>query len=216
MEKIKMSSPTYSMKRNIIPYWTYSKLLLSTNRLYPHRMTDVAKSFALNQIQSKSWLAEHLSMFSYDKNNDIWILGSWYGNVIVPLLNHYLKDCNIHLVDYDKEAIELSNVYCHKHLGLRNITYNHKDVNFDLQDLEADIIINTSCEHMLPMKDFNHKGLCAYQSNNYRKDSSHINCVDSIEEFIEQCDFKKVLYSGEKQFHEYDDEYKRFMIIGER
>ena len=136
MENEKMSSPTYSMKKNIIPYWTYSKLLLTTNRLHPHRMTDVAKSFALNQIQSKSWLVEHLSMH-YKKCNSVWVLGSWYGNVIVPLLKHYLRDCIIHLVDYDKEALELSNVYCYKHLGANNITYNHKDVNFDMQDLDC-------------------------------------------------------------------------------
>ncbi len=215
MEKIKMSLPTYSMKRNIIPYWTFSKLYFSAEYRYPHRVNDVVKSFVQNQIHAKTWLVENLAMYHKECKN-VWVLGSWYGNIIVPLLNHYLKEPFINLVEYDKEALELSRIYCFKYLGAKNIGYHNLDVNFDLQDLEADIIINTSCEHMLPMKEFNHKGLCAYQSNNYSKDQSHINCVESLEEFIEQCDFKKILFSGETQYHEYDDEYKRFMIIGER
>ncbi len=45
---------------------------------------------------------------------------------------------------------------------------------------------------------------------------AHINCVDSLEEFIEQTGIQDIYYSGEIPFHTYDDHHKRYMVIGER
>jgi hypothetical protein len=69
---------------------------------------------------------------------------------------------------------------------------------------------------MYPMKNFNLKGLCVLQSNNFREDVSHINCVDNLEEFKEQSGLTQIDYEGEIPFHHLKDNYKRFMLIGRK
>ena len=159
---------------------------------------------------AKSWLVEQLSMSpaASIKNKKIVILGSWYGTVLVPLLKYYLTDIsNIHLIDYDIEAMKIA-----KWMN-NDITTEVKDISFDIRDVKADIIINTSCEHMWHMKDINFEGLCAFQSNDFTQEDAHVNCVHSLEEFKEQTAITDVYYQGEKPFDEYND-CKRFMIIG--
>lgn len=200
------------MKQCPIKFWEWTNTFLFISQNYPHRMKDFAKSFSENQIYAKSWLVETLQMHSISdvKDKEIYILGSWYGTLLVPLLTKKIPHIKtIHLVDYDDEALVIA-----KNL-FPNVQTMQCDINFDLPDLiEADIIINTSCEHMLPMKDFNFNGLCIFQSNNFTPEKSHINCVDTLDEFIEQSGLTEIDFKGEIPFHRYDDEYKRFMVIG--
>ena len=121
---------------------------------------------------------------------------------------------------YDEETLKLAR-YVNRFNSLfasAKLEFECKDLNFDYDKIEADLIINCSCEHMYYMKDFDLKGTCVFQSNNFRKETAHINCVDSVEEFIEQSGIspENILYKGERPFHRWDDFHKRFMIIGNR
>lgn len=211
---------TSTMKRIPIPFWKYSKWLERLASDEPHRVSDFAKSFSENQVYAKSWLIERLMMhpFVNKKEKDIWILGSWYGTILVPLLMSKFPDIfRIHLVDFDEETLNIAERLWYTKTPFGNLIQTHcMDINFDFEQLEGDLIINTSCEHMLPMNEFDCKGLCAFQSNNFREEIAHINCVDSLEEFIEQTGIEDVYYSGEIPFHTYDDHHKRYMVIGER
>ena len=203
-------STTRTMHKFPIPFWKFSNAVLHVNHYYPHRIKDFAKSFSENQVMAKSWLVEQLSMSpaASIKNKKIVILGSWYGTVLVPLLKYYLTDIsNIHLIDYDIEAMKIAK-WMHN-----DVTTEVKDISFDIRDMKADIIINTSCEHMWHMKDINFEGLCAFQSNDFAQEDAHVNCVHSLEEFKEQTAITDVYYQGEKPFDDYND-CKRFMIIG--
>ena len=53
--------------------------------------------------------------------------------------------------------------------------------------------------------------LVCLQSNNYYEVDSHINCKDTLEDFIKSLPLKNIMYSGEKR---YKNEYDRFMVIG--
>ena len=184
--------------------------MLHVNYYYPHRVKDFAKSFSENQVMAKSWLVEHLAMSSAAsiKNKRITILGSWYGTVLVPLLRYYLKDISsITLIDYDKEAMKIAK-WMHE-----DIITEVKDISFDVKKVEADIIINTSCEHMWQMKDIEMNGLCAFQSNDFTQEDAHVNCVFSLAEFKEQTGITDIHYEGERPFDDYND-CKRFMLIG--
>ena len=64
-----------------------------------------------------------------------------------------------------------------------------------------DVLINTSCEHMFPMRRFR-------ELNKYE---DHINCVSGPEELAEQAELINVVYSGTKVL---DNGMKRFMVIG--
>ena len=81
-----------------------------------------------------------------------------------------------------------------------------------------DVLINTSCEHMFPMRRFRelNKKLSAnptyvLQSTNEDKYEDHINCVSGPEELAEQAEFVDIMYSGTKIL---DNGMERFMVIG--
>jgi len=56
---------------------------------YPHSLTDFIDSFSNNQVTCKKWLVLELIKILKNKpdfsTKKINILGSWYGNVLVPL-----------------------------------------------------------------------------------------------------------------------------------
>ena len=53
--------------------------------------------------------------------------------------------------------------------------------------------------------------LMCLQSNNYYEINSHINCHNTLEDFIKSLPLENILYAGEKR---HKDEYDRFMVIG--
>jgi len=206
---------TSTMEKIPIPFWEWSRWIAWLNNHMPHRVEDFAKSFSENQFYAKSWLVENLMMHNICsvKDKEVWILGSWYGTILVPLLYRKIPNIKtVHLVDYDAETLDLAKRIFRNY----NIKIHQYDINFDYPKIKGDLIINTSCEHMWPMKDYNFDGLCVFQSNNFREDTSHINCVDSLDEFIAQSGLSQIDYKGEIQFHKYDDIHKRFMVIGKK
>jgi len=209
------------MDRMIIPVWEWSDTLELIAHKYPHRYKDFAYSIRKNQWLAKSWLMEHLSMINEKENPVVWVLGSWYGTVIVPLINHYIPDAEeIHLFDYDEEVFEI----CHSlHAKWNKRIVRHcQDINFEIDvlksyDVQPDIVINTSCEHMWYMKDLllpNKDILYALQSNNFDLEAAHINIARSLEEFKYQCGLTNIEYEGFIPFHELEDHYKRWLLIG--
>lgn len=202
---------TYTMEKFPIPVEYWSEWTLMVHGLFHHRLEDFVKSYSENQIAAKSWLTEHLKMHTITDPHDkeVWILGSWYGTVLVPLIRSTLKNPKIHLVDYDQENLDIA-LRIHQ-----NIQTHCLDVSFDLPEIETDIIINTSCEHMYPMKDIPMHGLCFYHSNNFYEDHAHINCVDSVDELAEQSGIENP-EKHEMMFHRYDNHHKRYMVIGKR
>ena len=212
-----------TMNNMIVPVWEWSKALELIAHKYPHRYKDFAYSIRKNQWESKTWLMERLAVINNKENPIIWVLGSWYGSVIVPLISHYIPDFKqIHLFDYDKEVFEI----CHTlHQRWNNKIVRHNcDVNFEFSHFKyysdnelPDIIINTSCEHMYHMIDLEipkQDVLCAFQSNNFDLEPAHINISPDIDDFKEKCGLYFIEYEGEMPFHDEEDDYKRFLLIG--
>jgi hypothetical protein len=81
---------------------------------------------------------------------------------------------------------------------------------------DADIIINTSCEHITQeqydiwISGHPANSLLVLQSNDY-KIPEHVRISDNLEHFKSQCDIN-VLWAGELEL----PMYKRFMIVGRR
>jgi hypothetical protein len=82
---------------------------------------------------------------------------------------------------------------------------------------DADVIINTSCEHItqdqydLWISGLPHNSLLVLQSNNYYI-PEHVRPADNLAQFIEQSQLTTILFSGELE----TPLYKRFMIIGKK
>ena len=177
---------------------------------YPKRAVDIMQSFDLKQVKSKDWLAfelENCFMDNFHKINSqintIKVLGSWYGQVLyqsMSITNVPLSKYNFY--DIDKTTCDIGKMY------LPTAKFSNQDVT-EIEFSGSDkLIINTSCEHMQPI-DIK-KSFVALQSNNYFEVEDHINCVNDVEELIDQYDFKQIYYKGELDF----EKYKRFMVIG--
>ena len=77
---------------------------------YPHRLKDFVDSFSHNQVMCKKWLVseliEVLNQKSEAQRSKITILGSWYGNIIVPLLVDNIEGIeDIQLIDMDESTL---------------------------------------------------------------------------------------------------------------
>jgi hypothetical protein len=171
---------------------------------------DLLDSFSPNQFKSKELLVKHIKNMMTPK--EVVIFGGWYGSILIP---SFKETKRITVIDLDEKVISIA----------KNRLFNHyKNVDFICDDVfkwapdssrikKTDLIINTSCEHMRPMKELNlnTKAYFAYQSNNMTSIEGHINCINNIEEFKNQLpNNAKVLIEDEIK----DDRGTRFLLIG--
>ena len=182
---------------------------------------DLLDSFSPNQFKSKLKLVEHINKLNIlNKDSEIVIFGSWYGSILIPAF--YDKVKKITCIDQDPKVISRAKYNLFKDFNIDFIT---GDVfQFRDQYKNANLFINTSCEHMKSMKEWGpapqyknpwwdrvSPAYFAFQSNNMYDIEGHINCVSSIEEFKKQLpDKAKVLIEDEIP----DERGTRFTLIG--
>ena len=196
-------------------------------REYPHRLKDFINSFSGNQVTCKKWLIEQLLLILKDRPNistkKITVLGSWYGNVLVPLIVDNIKGVeDIQLIDMDEDALDIGRKFLGRNYNGVNINYIKEDINFtDYSERYTNICINTSCEHMFPMSSISFINddhvLYILQSNNMKDEREHVNCVEDYHELIKQSAITKPYYYSRLKLNGRNNkEYKRFMVIGKR
>ena len=175
---------------------------------------DLLDSFSPNQFKSKLKLINHIKNLNIlNKDSEIVIFGSWYGSILIPAFYNDVKQ--ITAIDKDPKVISKAKYKIFKHY---NVDFISKDV-FDWAPdssriKKTDLIINTSCEHMRPMKELklDTKSYFAFQSNNMTNIVGHINCVRDIKEFKSQLpDNANVMIEDEIK----DDRGTRFLLIGQ-
>lgn len=163
------------------------------------RAKDIINHVNNNQIECKDWLLEHLP-----KHEHAVILGGWYGLLASKLPSAVTIDIDPGCEKYGKIIYP----------GVKFVT--DCAFNYMISKPKYDMIINTSCEHM-PQDDltlmFMNKrkdSIVALQSNNYFEIEDHINCKESLKEFIADYPFKEIIFKGELD----RVKYKRWMVIG--
>lgn len=177
--------------------------------------SDLLDSYSPNQFKSKELLINHIKKLNILNNqSNITILGSWYGSILIPAFKNVKL---ITAIDLDDKIIRVAKQRLFNH-------YTNTDfITADVFNLgkhsyrveKSDLIINTSCEHMRPMKELellkNSKSYFAFQSNNMFDIITHINCVKNIDEFKQQLPLNAEVIIED----EIDDERgTRFMLIG--
>lgn len=183
---------------------------------------DFLDSVSPNQFKSKQVLIKHVEDLQLvDQNSHIVIFGGWYGSILIPAFKYVDK---ITLIDKDPKVISIA-----KH----RIFDEYKNVEFIADDVfscfrdqfkQANLFINTSCEHMKPMSQWGpapeyknpwwdrvRPAYFAFQSNNMYDIPTHINCVSSIEEFKYQLPEKSEVMVEDKIR---DERGTRFLLIG--
>jgi hypothetical protein len=174
----------------------------------PMRTMD---AFWSGQLKSKEWLIKNLRKH-VNKFVTVDIHGGWVGVLASMLFQSDVPVLNIRSVDIDPSCESVA-VNMNK---LEEMVGKFHAVTADMCALrsDADVIINTSCEHItqdqydLWLTGMPYNALLVLQSNNYDI-PEHVRTAKDLDEFIAQSGIS-VLWAGELEL----PLYKRFMIIG--
>ena len=182
----------------------------------PMRTMD---AFWSGQLKSKEWLIDSLEFVVRPYINktklSVDIHGGWVGVLASMLFQSNLHISSIRSIDIDHTCESIANT-------MNQLEYHSnrfRAVTYDMVNLrsDADIVINTSCEHITQndydmwLTGLRQDSLLVLQSNNYMI-PEHIRTADSLSTFIEQSQLSKILYRGEIKL----PLYNRYMIIGKK
>ena len=176
----------------------------------PMRTMD---AFWSGQLKSKEWLITNLRK-NVNTFVSIDIHGGWVGVLASMLFQSDIYINNIRSIDIDPTCESIATLMNKQ----EEITGRFRAVTADMCEIrsDADVIINTSCEHItqdqynLWLSGMPQDSLFVLQSNNYDI-PEHIRIANNLEEFKTQCDLN-VLWAGELKL----PLYTRWMIIGQK
>ena len=174
----------------------------------PMRTMD---AFWSGQLKSKEWLIDYLNEHVSIRSS-IDIHGGWVGVLASMLFQSNIPITKIRSIDIDPSCEFISTIMNKK----EEIEGRFQAVTADMCAVrsDADIIINTSCEHItqdqydLWLSGHPYNSLLVLQSNNYNI-PEHVRIATDLEVFKQQCQIN-VLWAGELEL----PLYKRFMVIG--
>jgi hypothetical protein len=221
------------LKSNFLAnYKFWGEALFFIEKKAPHKLADMRQCFEANHVEAAEWLVTELK-----KNIDncarqekvkVLVLNSWLGLPLVPLLCENIDVGELHLVDLDQEALDLSKLFNKHYSQEKFVKMRHHclDIPFafeELNKIDADIVIAINTEQMYPLKELdtsNPMALFACQNSNVVEEMYGINCVNSIDKLKEQIGLDEVYYEGEKEqtYYSWDGQRKfdRYMVIGSK
>ena len=176
----------------------------------PMRTMD---AFWSGQLKSKEWLIGNLTPY-IDNFVTVDIHGGWVGVLASLMFQSEIGPSYKHIrsIDIDPTCEPIATMMNKK----EEIAGKFRAVSADMCDIrsDADVVINTSCEHItqdqydLWLSGMPYNSLLVLQSNNYNI-PEHVRIATDLAEFKTQSKIN-VLWAGELQL----PLYKRFMIIG--
>jgi hypothetical protein len=182
----------------------------------PMRTMD---AFWRGQLSSKEWLVKTLVHVIYPECNkemkfpvSIDVCGGWVGTLASMLFQSAIPIKHIRSIDIDPTCEPIATMM---NKG-EEMTGKFRAVTADMCNIrsDADIIINTSCEHItqdqydLWLSGLPYNSLVVLQSNNYSF-PDHVRIAQSLDEFKKQSSLT-VIWAGELKM----PLYTRYMIIG--
>jgi len=175
----------------------------------PMRTMD---AFWSGQLKSKEWLITNLHTH-VKQFVSIDIHGGWVGVLASMIFQSDIPVTSIRSIDIDPtcEAIATNMNKIEEMVGkFRAVTADMCEIRSD-----ADVVINTSCEHItqdqydLWLSGMPYNSLLVLQSNDYNI-PEHVRTARTLDEFKKQCGLEHALFAGEIEL----PLYKRFMVIG--
>jgi len=161
---------------------------------------DILDSYSYTQFESKVKVIEIiLNSGILNKKTNVTIFGCWFGSILAAALSNEVKSINGY--DMNEEVIRIAKKLF---IDYKNINFHKVDIfkKYKTEYSESNLIINTSCEHMPSIKEWPywHKikknTYVLFQSHNLKDINGHINCVQTMEEFINQMPkFLKIIHS---------------------
>lgn len=179
-----------------------------------HPDADIANAFNHKQVACKLWARDTLLEAAGKSYERIVILGGWYGIFSAMLLEDRRFDIAMaesYDIDPSVEAVArtLNASFADRFQAVTADMYA-----IDYGSLGADLIVNTSCEHIADLRswlDLIPRGTrVLLQSNDYFSEPTHINCVASVDAFANQAKLATLDFAGALP----TKKYTRFMLIG--
>lgn len=195
-------------------------------------------AWSKGQLESKSWMLDQIANIqqSFDC---VYVIGGWLG--VLPWLMFNDSRFNVNVIkSFDiepscEQAADKLNI--EKKMDAwkfkavtedaMNMRFSKEGVyefvalkangNFSKPKPEVpDCIINSSCDHFPDLQGWIQplpsSSLLVLQNTNHAHDDTHVNCAESLEDFLKQASLTTVLYSGSLDM----GFSKRFMIIGHK
>ena len=175
---------------------------------------DLGTAFNHKQVGSKIWAREKLFESLGGKFKHIVLLGGWYGVLPAMCFDDGRFDIGLlESIDIDPEVAGIARTL-NAHAGERFRAMTQDMYALDYATRGADLVINTSCEHIADLPGWlsllPRKTQVLLQSNDYFAEPTHINCVPSLEAFQDQVALSHVAFTGALKMKN----YTRFMVIG--
>lgn len=170
------------------------------------------ESFWKGQVYSKLWLIENLEKFVENKPNCIAIYGGWNGVLSALLFNSGIPIKHITSIDVDDTCEDTARTL-NKRYEMQG-RFSAITANMCNYSTDADIIINTVCEHITQQEhnswldNQSKQSLIVLQSNNYEI-PEHIRVARSLCEFANQSQLK-IVYEDFLEL----SLYTRWMLFG--
>lgn len=177
----------------------------------PMRTMD---AFWSGQLKSKEWLIENLRKLITTPVT-VEIHGGWVGVLASMLFQSGIPVSSIISIDLDPGCEPIATMM-NKEEEIQG-RFRAAIADMTTYRSSADVIINTSCEHITQdqyqqwLANLPADSLIVLQSNNYYI-PEHINPVLSLNDFMQQCGLTEIMSMGELE----TEKYTRYMIIGQK
>lgn len=207
----------------IIRFISYFTFEHSTDLLLP----DLGDFLSRGQVKSKLWMVDELEKVVDGPLGNVVFYGGWY-NFMAHFLFSMFDVNKIYSIDLDSGLVGPLMCLYENEIANNKFSSISSDVNkiawdgnkFKIidrnRDIErsdiANIIINTSCEHM--PNDWFHNlpdgTFVVLQTNDYFSNPQHSNCCENLEAAKAKYPMQNFMYAGELD----TQLYNRFMLIG--
>jgi len=179
---------------------------------------DLAIALNHKQIGSKLWLRDSLFETLQGRFRHVLILGGWYGVLPAILLEDSRFGIDrITTLDLNEDCAPIARMLNRQAAEAGRFTAATGDMlAFDYTAAAADLIVNTSCEHLDDVPAWLARvpagTRVVLQSNDYAREPDHRSTVPSLEAFERQVGLTEILFRGKRPTRN----YTRFMLIGSR
>lgn len=204
----------FDLMRGVAAYSGNSLMAGLAAVLGKHPEADLGNAFNHKQVGSKMWARDALHETLGPSLGKVVLLGGWYGILAAILLDDPRFDID-HIASYDIDpavgavAETLNGAWADRFSAVTADMYA-----LDYAALGADLVINTSCEHIADLGGWlsllPRGARVMLQSNDYFSEPTHINCVPTLEAFVAQAKLSRLDFSGSLKMKK----YTRFMLIG--
>lgn len=184
--------------------------------MYIESSPDTIKgSFSDDLVLSKIWLCKQLIELDLVSFDCIYILGSWYANMSLFLVDRHFDFDQCYNIDWDWEKTEKANHILKRMKVHDRVRAVRADVNQVAFKGDRILVINTSTNDIEGRKWLNHiptGAVVALQGKNHQEES---NGIDTYEKFVQAYPLDETLFTGFITLDDVKgDPYQRFMKIG--